>query len=869
MHESAFHPYLQSGGAGLRVFRVLPNDNPFVRTGRRSGPALSWGGFISTSGDRYRVTTFGAVNDQAIMTGLRQTFRSLLSAPAFTAIVIVTLAIAIGANSAIFSVLNGVVLKPLPYDAPDQLIMVWEANPAQSLPQEPTSAATFVDWREQATSFQEMAAFRYRGFTLTLDGGVPQRIASAEVTPSLFRVLRTEPALGRTFTADEEAPGNERLVILSDGAWRTRLGADADIIGRTIPLDGVAHEVVGVMPPGFTFPIGDTEVEAWSPLTLSLDNLASRPHRGLSTIGRLGDASTLEGARSEMSMIAGQIAEDYPDSNQGWTVTLVSAEEQLVGDTDSTVWILFGAVTLVLLIGCVNVANLLLVRSGDRNREMAVHAAFGARATDLVKRAMSEGLVLGVFGGLAGLVVAWLLVSVLRSVLPVGFPRLDDVRLDPIVLGFTAIVSLVAAVLFSLAPALRSVRPDISSILQRSARGSSLGRGSRRAANAMVVAQVALALVLTVGAGLLLRSYAELAAVDPGYRTEDVVAVAIELPPSRYGQMADQQTFFVDLMSRLRSIPGVEAVGAVSYLPMSPIGTEFDMPFTVEGLEASSPSQRPTAEYRGVFPGYFEAMDIDLVAGRMLDERDGTDDHRVALINETVVRRYFADRDPIGQMLEMPMLGNVEIVGVVEDIRHDGLGVEANAEMYVPFVRLALPALQVVAYAPGESTDVVSAIRQRILEIDPALPITRVNRISDLLSSSIAPSRFNMVLLVGLATSAVLLSLVGVYGVVSYTVSRRTQELGVRLALGADAGSMIRLVLGQAAGLVVLGVIAGVVVALGSARVVEGLLYGVEPLDVPTFTAVPIGLVVIAMIAAALPAMKVGRIDPVIALRKD
>lgn len=802
------------------------------------------------------------------MTRLKQILRSLVRAPTFTIAVISTLAIAIGANSAIFSVLNGVVLKPLPYEQPDQLVMVWEANPSQGLNQEPTSSATFADWRERAKTFQAMAAYRYLGFTLMLDD-VPQRIASAQVTPSLFEVLRTRPALGRTFRPEEERPGSERLVILSDGAWQNRFGADESIIGRTIPLDGEPYEVVGVMPPGFTFPVGDTEVEAWSPLTMSLEDLPSRPHRMYSTIGRLSDSATLDGARTELKMIASQIALDNPDSNLGWTVTLVSAEEQLLGDTSSTVWILFGAVSLVLIIGCVNVANLLLVRSGERSKYIAVHAAFGATAYDLGKRAISEGLVLAVVGGVAGLAVAWGSVSVLRSVLPAGFPRLDDIALDPIVLGFTAVTACTAGVLFSLAPALRSMRPDIVGVLKDTSRASSLGRTSRRITNAMVSAQVALALVLTVGAGLLLRSYAELASVDPGYRTQDVVAVALELPRSRYPSGAEQSQFFAELMSRTSNIPGVSAVGAVSYLPMSPIGTEFDMPFTVEGLEATSPSQRPTAEYRGVFPGYFEAMDIDLVAGRMLDDIDGTDGHRVALVNETVVRRYFPDRTPIGQIVEMPMAGNVEIVGVVEDIRHDGLGVTANPEMFVPYIQLPLSAMHVVAYSEGDLSGIVGAIRREILEIDPEQPITRVNLIADLVSGSIAPSRFNMILLLGLATCAVLLSIVGVYGVVSYTVSMRTRELGVRMALGANAGSAVRLVLRQAGRVVALGAIVGVVVSFGAARVLESLLYGVEPLDSQTFMAVPVGLVLIATIAAAIPATRAARIDPATALRKE
>ena len=592
---------------------------------------------------------------------IRQIVRRLLLTPGFTVVVLVTLGISIGANSALFSVLNGVVLKPLPYEDADDLVMVWEANPSQGLNQEPTSAATFVDWRDQASSFESLAAYAYRGFTLMLDG-VPVRIASARVTPSLFDVLKTEPALGRTFRAGEEAPGNERLVILSDGAWRNRFGADPGIVNRAIPLDGEPYVVVGVMPPGFTFPVGDTEVEAWSPLTLSLEDLPTRPHRSYTTIGRLADGVSLDAARTEMTGIAAGIASAYPESHEGWSVTLVPAEEQLVGDTASTVWILFGAVSLVLLIGCVNVASLLLVRAGARSRSVAVHAAFGATPRDLLKVALAEGLVLGAAGGIVGLAVAWACIGLLRSVLPPGFPRLDEIALDPVVLAFTAAVSCLAGLVFSLPPALRNMRPDLVGVLQDAGRGSSLGRGGRRALNALVAAEVALALVLTVGAGLLIRSYVALSTVDPGYRTEGVVAAAVELPPSRYPDMALQAAFFNDVMARVREIPGVEAAGAVSYLPMSPIGTEFDMPFTVEGLAVSSPSQRPTAEYRAILPGYFDAMGMEIVAGRTIDDIDGTDGSRVAIVNETVARRYFADRDPIGQIIEMPMAGNTRII---------------------------------------------------------------------------------------------------------------------------------------------------------------------------------------------------------------
>ncbi len=799
------------------------------------------------------------------MTALRQTLRSLRLAPGFTAVVLATLAIAIGANSAIFSVLNGVVLKPLPYDDPDQLVMVWEANPSQGLNQEPTSGATFVDWRDQATAFEAMAAYSYRGFTLVLDD-VPVRIASAQVTPSLFDVLRAQPALGRTFRSEEERPGNERLVVLSNGAWQNRFGGDPAIVGSTIPLDGEPYLVVGVMPPGFTFPVGDTEVEAWSPLTLSLEDLPSRPHRSYSTIARMGAGSTIEGARTEMERIAGGIAAAYPESHEGWSVSLM---EQLVGDTASTVWILFGAVTLVLLIGCVNVANLLLVRSGGRSRQVAVHSAFGATPRDLAQKAVLEGMVLGVGGGLVGLFVASASIRVLRSVLPAGFPRLDDIALDPAVVGFTAGISLLAGIAFSLPPALRSMRPDIVGVLQDAGRGSSLGRTSRRVSNALVSAEVALALVLTVGAGLLLRSYASLTTVDPGYRTEDVIAVAVELPRARYPEPAQLAGFFDEVVDGIRQIPGVEAAGAVSYLPMSPIGTEFDMPFSVEGLEVSSPSQRPTAEYRAILPGYFDAMGMEVLAGRAIDNIDGTDQSRVAIINETTVRRYFPDQDPIGKIIEMPMAGSTEIIGVVSDIRHDGLGVQASPEMFVPYVQLPLGAMHLVVHAPGGSTEIVSAIRREILAVDPQQPITRVNFISDLVAGSVAPSRFNMALLIGLALCAVLLSIVGVFGVVSYAVSMRTRELGVRIAIGAGAGRAIRLVLGQAARVVFIGAVVGTIVAWGLVPTMEALLYGIEPLDTITFVLAPLGLVVVAMVAAAIPATRAGRIDPAITLRRE
>jgi putative ABC transport system permease protein len=802
------------------------------------------------------------------MTHLRQIVRSLALRPGFSALVVSTLALAIGANSAIFSVLDGVVLEPLPYQEPGELFMIWESNPSQGLQQSTTSAATFIDWRERSDAFESMAAYRYRGYTLNLDG-VPRRISSVEAAPGLFDLLGVAPRLGRSFTPEEEKPGNERLVILSHGAWENRFGADPSVVGSVLPLDGEPHTVVGVMPPGFQFPPGDSDVEAWSPLTMDLDNLLSRPHRMYNTIGRLRDGATEDGALTEMEAIAAELAREYPESNEGWSVTLVPARDQLLGDTTTTVWVLFGAVSLVLLIGCVNVANLLLVRSAERSKRAAVSAAFGASPADLVRHSVMEGLVLGVAGGLAGLTVAWVGAWLLRRVLPAGFPRVEEIGIDWTVVGFTGGVALLCSLLFSLTPALRTMRTDVASILQDSSRGSSLGRRSRRLAAVMVASEVGLAVVLMVGAGLLLRSYVRLTSVDPGFRTTEVVAVAIELPPARYQGPAQQRAFFTELMGGLRSLPEVEAVGAVSFLPMSSIGVEFDMPFTVEGLQARSPSQRPTAEYRGVFPGYFEAMGIRLVAGRLLDELDGTDERRVVLINETVARRYFPDRSPIGQSVDMPMAGSLEIVGVVGDIRHDGLGTQANAEMFVPYGQLPLAAMHVVVHTREDPGPTIRAIRERILAVDPEQPVTEVSAIEDLLADSVAPSRFNMSLLLGLAMVAVLLAAVGVYGVVSYAVSLRTRELGVRMALGAGARSAVGLVMGQAGGVVAGGAALGLLVALVFARVLRGLLYEVEPVDAGTYVTVMAMTFVVGVLAAAVPAARAARVDPVNALRAE
>ena len=801
------------------------------------------------------------------MSDVKYALRSLASHPAFTTVVIVTLALAIGLNTAIFSVLDGVLLRALPYDEPAQLVMLWESNREQGLEEVQVSGATYLDWRKRSTTFDGIAAYRYHGFTLT-EVGDPVRISSVDVSPALFSVLRAGAILGRTFKQSEEAPGNESLTILSHGSWTRRFGSNPDIVNSSILLDGEPHTVIGVMPRDFQFPAGDSDVEIWSPLTLDPEALLSRPHRMYNAIGRLTVGITLQQAASEMDAIAGQIAQANPESNDGWGVTLIPAHEQLVGSIQTTLWVLFGAVTLVLLIGCANVANLVLVRSAESTKDFVVRATLGASAFSLVRRSMTESMILAVGGGLTGLLVAWGGVGLLRSIIPDTVPRINEIGLDSTVLGFTAVLTITSGLLFGLFPALRSLRPNLVQVLNDTSRGTSLGKRGLRLSHILVVSEVALALILLTGAGLMIKSFVRLTNQDPGFRSDGIVSVVVSLSESRYQTSSQQRQFYSDLSTRVKQLPGVNEAGLVSALPMSALGTEFEIPFTVEGLEASSPSERPRADYRGVMPGYFRTMAIPLVQGRLMDEFDGGDGRAVALVNETLARRYFRGINPLDQVVQMPMAGELQIVGVVGDVHHRGLQSEARPEVFVPFAQLPLREMHVVIHTDQEAARMVRAVRAEILAIDPELPITATFTMNELLSASIAQQRFNMALLMALAFCAVVIAAVGIYGVVSYSVTLRQQEIGVRLALGAVGTDTVQLIVGQALRVVGVGVIVGLGGSVALAQLIASLLFDVSPIDPVTYISVSLGVVLIAAAAAAIPATRAARLDPVAALRQ-
>ncbi len=800
----------------------------------------------------------------------RSAFRSLVRRPGYTVVIVATLAVVVGCNTAIFTLLNTVLIQPLAYANPDKLVSVFENNRPQGLEQVVVSAPTYLDWRERSRSFSEMAAFRYVGHTLSNTDSEPERIVSLEVSPALFRVLGVSPIIGRAFVDEEETPGSSPVVMLSYASWATRFGRDPNIIDTSIRLDGNPYTVVGVMPAGFEFPPSDADAEAWLPVQMLTPGQRPRVHRMFNVIGLLADGTTVDQARQELETISLDIARENPDSHTGWGATLVATHEQLVGDIRTTLWMLFGAVTLVLLIGCVNVANLVLARSAESTREYAIRSAFGARAFTLLRLSMAEGTLLAAGGAVTGLAVAYWGVTGLRQLVPASVPRTNEIQMDMTVLAFTGLISIVAGMIFGFVPALRTMRPNLAEVLQGSVRGASVGRGVRKLSDAMVAAEVALAVILLVGAGLMVGSLLHLIDTDPGFRKSNVVSTVVSLPRTRYPGREPQKQFFTELVERLGALPDVQSAGAVSALPMSAVGTDFNLPFTPPGQEIASPSERPRAGTRIVMPGYFKTMGIPLIEGRILDEFDGQEDgRRGTVINETMARLYFRDVEPIGQILAVPMMGDLEIVGIVGDVLHEGLQAEAGPELFVPFAVFPQAEMHVVSHTLSDPTQMVAAVRSEILEIDPEQPITEASSIERMLSTSIAQLRFNMALLIGLAFCAVLLAAVGIYAVVSYAVARRTMEIGVRMALGAGRRQTLRMIIGEALRVVAVGAVIGLVGAFLLVRLIQSLFFGMQVTDPGTYIASLFVVLSIGIMASIVPALRATRVDPVVALRED
>ncbi len=798
------------------------------------------------------------------MDNLRAALRSLLSTPGPTVVVLVTLAIAIGANTAIFSVVNSVLLRPL-YPDDDRVVVLWTTSGAEGDIFR-LSPADYRYLRDGAEGFDgQIALYRSIGSTLT-DLERPVRVGSYTVTPRLFSVLRTRPAVGQLFTDEDEQPGGDKKVVLTHASWTRRFGADPSLVGTTIEVDDQPRTVVGITEPGFQFPPGDAEVEMYFPMAISNAVLLDRDHRMFDSIARLDDGTTIDAARAEITAIADQLALEFPDTNDGWGITARPLREELLGDLATTLWVLLGAVFLVLLIACANIANVLVARSVAAGREFAVRAALGARTSDLCKRSLAETLVLGLVGGASGVLLAFWGMSLLRAVMPGGVPRGEAIGLDGGVLMFATGLSIAATILFGLLPARRSMSPDLNELLKPTGASGGGTVAGRRLRELMVVVEVALAIVLLVGAGLMIRSFARLSDVDPGFQTDGVVSVAVKVPTQRYGR-AEWLPFYQRLVDRLSELPGVDVAGAASDLPMSDVGLGFEMEFTVVDLDTLSPTARPNADFRLVVPGYFSAMGMEIVRGRGFDRLDPTSDRPVAIVNETTVDRFFGDADPVGKSLRVASLGEIEVIGVVADVHHSGLQSKYESEVFLPYGRIATYEMHLVVRSDLTTDAISSAVGDVIADVDPQLAPSRVAALSDLLWESVAQPRFNTALLTGLALCAAILAVIGTYGIVAYSVSQRTTEIGVRMALGADSVATVTMIVRQALVVVLVGAAIGVLGALGATRLLGQLLFDVQPTDPFTYGVVVAAAVLVGALAAWLPARRATQIDPVAALR--
>jgi putative ABC transport system permease protein len=804
----------------------------------------------------------------ALVQDVRHAVRRLGRSPGFAATAVATIGLGIGASTLMFSVVDGVLLRPLPYPDPERLVAIQSTRASTGRAGYNVSYPDYVDWRDQSRAFEAMAALRGSGATLT-GGGQPERVEAGAVTPSFFDVLRLRPALGGLFPPSVDRPGGERVAILSDALWRRRFTADPGVVGTTIALSGTPYTVVGVLPSGTRLPAELEGVELLTPVALDGESLTYRGSRYLSVIARLRPRVSVAEAEAEVAAIASRLARQYPDDNAGRGVAIISLREATVGFLRPPLLLLLVAVGFVLLIACTNVANLMLPRALVRRREIAVRTALGAPRRRLLGQLLVESLLIALLGGVLGVVLASWGLDSLVAFAPRQTPRLGQIAIDSRVLAFGFLASVATGLLFGIGPALSAVKADLVRSLHGS--GRTTGRGRHGASRALVVTEVALSLVLLAGAGLTLESFRRLLAVHPGFDPAGVLTFKLSLPESRYARSEQRSRFIAELLDGIRGLPGVEAAGAITPLPLG--GDNIATTFLVLDHPPPPAGQKPSADYRAVTPGYLEAMRIPLKKGRAFDERDGRGAPAVALVNETLAARLFAGEEPLGRKLRIGVGADaddpkvIEIVGVVGDVRNKGLHVPPRPEIYVPQAQHGWAWMSVVVRAPGGFEGLPAALRREVAALDPEQAMYLVQPLTDLVSEAIAVHRFVMGLLSGFAVLALFLAGIGLYGVLAGSVSQRTTEIGVRMAVGAEAADVMRMVLAQAATLAGAGVLIGLAAALALTRLMRGLLYEVSATDPPTFAAVGAVLLVVSLLASYLPARRAARVDPMTALR--
>lgn len=817
---------------------------------------------------------------------IRVALRGLGKSPGFTAIAIATVALAIGANGAVFSLINALLIRPLPFHDPGKLVLVWEQFINQGLERIPVSPPEFLDYEKEVRSCSQLAAFNYTAFNLT-GGAIPERIQGAAVSSSLFSLLGVEPIAGRTFARDEQGEGHDDVVVISERLWKRRFNSDPMLVGKTLELNGRTFTVIGVMPRAFEFPIPlfnvqggqfAEQVDIWKPVAFTANELQSRGSRAYGIIGRLNAGVTPAKAQAEFDTITANWLRIHTDNYpSGFGAKVYSLQEQVVGGMRKGLAILLGAVAFVLLIACANLATMLLARASARERELAIRVALGAGRWRLLRQMLTESVLLALGGGIGGLLLSVWGLELLKRVGARTIPRLGEVHVDLAVLAVTALVTIGAGVLFGLIPALTSAKPELTEALKEGGRGSTSGTRRNRIRNALVVCEIALALVLLVGAGLLMKSFARLQNVSPGFNPHNILTMELVLPEAKYPPPGNQsylggdstRNFFKEILRRVSNLPGVQASACADILPLS--GTNSDSSFSIEGRVMRKEDPQPDEEIRTITPDYFRVVQTPLRQGRFFTDADSADAPPVAIVNEALVHKYFPSNDALGKRITFsdPRKPNpkwITIAGIVGNIHHRALESDPLPEYYLPHAQYSGRGMILAVRSLQDSRSLTSAVRLEIQSLDHDQPIAHVRTLDEVVAESVAPRKLSVILLGTFAAIALLLAAAGTYGVISYLVVQRTHEMGVRMALGAQRADVLKLVIGHSFKLVSAGIGIGMIAAFWCSRALGSLLYSVGPFDLSTFVFVALTLSGVALLASYIPALRATRADPMIAL---